>query len=230
VGNYGLYVGSIGGTYTVRPNLVVDGVVGFAYTSFVSVIPPLYQNVNFGLDVLHIPGTNGPDPRQAGQPPFSMTGYEDLGLLTSWMPQYKYDTSFTYSLNVGYTKGSHDLRFGTDIGRYRLNQWHPEFSGYTARGGIAFNSGVTSLNGGAAPNQFNEYAAFLLGLPSTMGKSLQNYDPMTTREWLEGYYFRDRWQVTRSLTLSLGLRWEYYPILTRDHSGIERYDPNTGLS
>jgi outer membrane receptor protein involved in Fe transport len=47
---------------------------------------------------------------------------------------------------------------------------------------------------------------------------------MTTREWLIGTYFRDRWQVNRSLTLTLGLRWEYFPLMTRAHTGIERYD------
>jgi len=26
------------------------------------------------------------------------------------------------------------------------------------------------------------------------------------------------------LTLNLGLRWEYYPFLSRDHHGAERYD------
>ena len=42
-----------------------------------------------------------------------------------------------------------------------------------------------------------------------------------------GFYFRDRWQVNRRLTLNLGLRWEYYPMVTRDTRGVERYDWTT---
>jgi hypothetical protein len=61
-----------------------------------------------------------------------------------------------------------------------------------------------------SPNQFNSWADFLLSLPQQVGKSLQFYDPMSTRDWLQGYYVRDRWQATRSLTLTLGLPWEYF--------------------
>ena len=31
------------------------------------------------------------------------------------------------------------------------------------------------------------------------------------------------------LTVNYGLRWEYYPFATRDHRGLERYDPYTNL-
>ena len=37
---------------------------------------------------------------------------------------------------------------------------------------------------------------------------------MTTREWQHGLYVRDRWQVNTKLTLDLGLRYEYYPLMT----------------
>ena len=43
----------------------------------------------------------------------------------------------------------------------------------------------------------------------------------------DGLYFRDRWQVTRDLTLSLGLRFEKYPLMTRADRGIEYYDDTT---
>ena len=47
---------------------------------------------------------------------------------------------------------------------------------------------------------------------------------MTTREWQLGFYVRDRWQVNRNLTLTLGLRYELYPIMHRADRGIERID------
>jgi TonB dependent receptor len=41
-------------------------------------------------------------------------------------------------------------------------------------------------------------------------------------------YARDRWQVTPKLTLTYGLRWEYYPFATSDHTGAKFFDPNSG--
>ena len=39
--------------------------------------------------------------------------------------------------------------------------------------------------------------------------------------WQFGWYFRDRWQASRDLTRSLGLRYEYCPQLTRANIGVE---------
>ena len=48
---------------------------------------------------------------------------------------------------------------------------------------------------------------------------------MTSREWQHALYFRDRWTPTPQLTLDLGLRWEFYPIMHRaDGRGLDRLD------
>ena len=76
-------------------------------------------------------------------------------------------------------------------------------------------------------NQFNAYAQMLLGLSDDVQKGVQ-YILMTGREWQFGWYGQDRWQVTRNLTVSIGLRYEFYPLMTRSNGkGIERYDPTT---
>ena len=41
-----------------------------------------------------------------------------------------------------------------------------------------------------------------------------------------GFYLRDRWQATRNLTLTLGLRYELYPMMSRKNRGIEVLDMN----
>jgi len=50
---------------------------------------------------------------------------------------------------------------------------------------------------------------------------------MTGREWQHGLFFRDRWTASSKLTLDLGIRWEYYPIMHRADRGIERIDLDT---
>jgi len=149
-----------------------------------------------------------------------------MGNPDNWSPLSRNDDTFAYTVNLGWTKSAHDVRVGYDLRYFRINHWQPEVGG-GPRGRFNFGGGVSALNGGSSPNQFNNWAQFLLGLPDQMQKSLQYFSPMSPREYQMGAYVRDRWQATRNLTLTLGLRWEYYPLMTRAGSGIERYDPDT---
>ncbi len=214
---------TVGHTWTLAPNLVVDGILGFSRWAMDLVAPDYGKN--WGLDYLGIPGTNGPDIRQSGFPIFSFNTYTTLGLADAWNPAFYRDQTYTHSTNVSWNRGGHDLRFGFDLVRHQFNHWQPEIGG-GPRGAFSFTGGVTALNGGRSPNQYNSYADFLLGLPQTVQKSLQ-YEEMNPREWQLGWYVRDRWQVSRKLTLNIGIRYEFFPLIRRASRGIERYDPAT---
>src|SRR5262245_28728156 len=126
---------------------------------------------------------------------------------------------------MGWVRGAHDMRWGFDLVRLNLNHWMNAGIG-GARGAFTFDGAISALSGGASPNQYNAYAAFLIGLPQSALRTLQ---PLmeTGREFQFGWYFRDRWQATRKLTLTLGLRYELYPYIHRRDTGIERYDITT---
>lgn len=213
-------VPTLGHSWVITPTLVLDQVAGFNRMGQHGTDSFFGQNIGLGLG---IPGTNGPDPRQSGFPIFNITGFTSLGQTANWMPFYRNDQSFTTSHNLSWTRGSHDLRVGFDMIHYELNQWQPEAGSYGPRGLLSFDGAITALNGGAAPNQYNAWAAFLLGLDQQVGKSLQNIK-MTGREWQFGWYIRDRWQLKRNLTVNLGLRYELYPLVRRSHTGLGRYD------
>lgn len=211
--------GSIGHTFTINPSMLLDGVFGYQRMEQ-SVLPPGF-GTNFGPQ-LGIPGVNSAEPRESGFPNIDISGYESMGA-PGWQPAFRTEESFTTSHNISWTKGGHELRFGFDGVLHRMNHWQPEL-GAGPRGDISFYGGVTALGPTGSSNNFNAYAAFLLGLPGEMQKSIQ-YILMTPREWQFGWYARDRWQVTRNLTVNLGLRYELYPLMTRAAGkGIERLD------
>jgi hypothetical protein len=220
-----IQLGTLGHTYVLSPNLLLDEVVGYERQG-----QSVHGNdfgTNYG-DQLGIPGLNGPDIRQSGFPNTNFSTYTNFGV-PSWMPLTRIEESITTSHNLSWTKGKHELRFGFDLVRHRLNHWQPELSAGGPRGYLSFGGGVTALNGGASASQYNSYATFLLGLMDNVQKG-QQYILMTGREWQLGWYARDRYQVTRKLTINLGLRYEFYPLMTRSNGkGLERLDPEANL-
>jgi len=214
----------VGGNYTIAPNLLFDVAVG--YTRLRISAENVDIDKNYGLDVLHIPGTNGVNRLQAGYPRFTFSTFSSLGNPNVSNPFLFRDPQYVTSENLSWNKGAHSLRFGFEYSKFDINHFQPQASN-GPRGGFNFSGGLTSLNGGAATNPFNSYADFLLGLPFTMGKDVQYENPATVRMGSFGFYARDQWQVTRQLTVNYGARYEYYAPPTRDHFEAERYDPNT---
>ena len=227
----------IGQTYTKSPTLVFDAT--FGWTRFGQDVEPPDLGTNFGSEVLGIPGTNGPDRRESGMPPMYVSGFADLGNPEGWSPLYRNDQSFTFNTNASWMRGRHDVRFGFDFVHHLMNHWQPEL-GEGPRGAFYFDPGVTALNPdaigdavgfqGGAPsfeNDWNAFAAFLLGAPDVSGKSSQ-FIKMDSKEEQYALYTRDRWRATQKLTVDLGLRWELYPNRRRSQDlGIESYDPTT---
>ncbi|MDA2926471.1 TonB-dependent receptor [Acidobacteria bacterium AH-259-G07] len=225
-----------GANYIVSPNFIIDGNFGFAKFFTDSRNPFLDEQI--GLDVLGIPGTNGPEFWQGGWPHFDLSGYNDYGTQDSFMPYIRDDRNLQYTLNFNWTRGRHDIRWGLDLSRQDMNHTQPEGGvGQGARGRFRFDRSLTRLclegrpDGGCnkltKTTSRQSFAAFLLGMPGRIGKNFLSVFPYTTRNWLRGFYIRDRWQVTPKFTLSLGTRLENYPIPTRSGTGFERYDPAT---
>jgi hypothetical protein len=221
---------SAGATYVFSPTLVADANFGYV-RMYTGVEHSDIGEQRKGLDFLGIPGTNGPRPFEGGMPLFDFDVYEDVGISERYMPYYRDDDQYQTVVNLSWIKGSHNLRFGTDIYFQALNHTQPETSGtyYTARGGFQFRSNPTLLRGGPPGNNFNSFAAFLLGLPNEFGRLLEVDAPYRTRMRNYSFYARDQWQVASKLTVSYGARWEYFPIPTRGSRGLERYNPNTNM-
>jgi Carboxypeptidase regulatory-like domain/TonB dependent receptor len=218
---------SVGATYAATPSFVVDANFGFVRMNTGVEHSDIDKNV--GRDLLGIPGTNGTRRFEGGFPRFNISNYTPYGVSETYMPYYRSDDQYQYVLNATWIRGKHNIRFGSDVYYQALNHTQPEFTGTSqgARGGFTFGSGPTQVRGGPTGTSFNSFAAFLLGFPTEAGRLLQTDDVYTTRNWQYSLYVRDQWQVSSKLTLSLGTRWEYFPVPTRKDRGLERYDIET---
>ena len=219
-----VYQATAGQTWTLSSSMLMDMTFGFGRQDQ-EVLGPDFQAGNYGLETLGIPGTNDQgigDPRYAGYPRFQ-TGFSDAGNRDGWNPIYRDERTYSLTANLTKIKGAHDFRTGYTMNFLYLDHWQPETG--NPRGHFNFLGNTTALRGGQTANFYNQFASMMLGLIGTANKSLQN-ELMTGREWQHALYFRDRWSPSDKLTLDLGLRWEYYPIMTRANGrGIDRVDP-----
>jgi outer membrane receptor protein involved in Fe transport len=222
IGDTRVYVATVGHTWTLRPDLVLDGNFGMNRQDQQVTGPDYGQNL--GSEVLGIPGTNGTDIRQSGLPFFD-SNY-DIGTTPDWMPLFRKERSYTLSSALTWAAGRHQVRTGLDVVHHQFNHIQAELGTIGGvRGGLQFGSSVTSAPG-YIPIGWNQFAAFLLGLPTHRQKDVQA-EEMTGREWQWGFYASDRWRASGNLTLNLGLRLEMYPLMRRRDRGIERLDYDT---
>ncbi len=216
---------TVAGTYSISPTFLVDAYFGYTLMDTNVEQPRLDENV--GLDVLGLPGTNGTRRTEGGWPQITISNFSTIGITNSFMPYFRKDPQFQYVTNFNWTKGNHNVRFGFDFYDQRLNHAQPEFIGgssFAPSGGFGFNNGATSQSG-ASTNEYNSFAAFFLGDVNARGKNVLVPDSFETKTFMSSLYFKDQWQASRKLSLSLGMRWEYLPMPTRPGRGVERFDP-----
>ena len=140
-------------------------------------------------------------------PVFSFTGVTDepgniavsgTGALSTWggdtsTPQIHIQNTYQFREDFNFTKGQHAFKFGANMERFQVNQR----SDFYPSGGFAF----TSLQD------------FLDNKPSTANFTKPGSDNIRGwRQSLVGMYFQDDYKIRPSLTLNLGLRYEFMTV------------------
>ena len=116
-----------------------------------------------------------------------------------------YNDIYTLSASLTKIKGRHTLKFGGERRRDEFYFQQLAFPNNPASGGFTFDAGWTQQSASQRVGGYS-YASFMLGYPATgfiaTGSRASNV------MIYQGYYLADTFQVSRKLTLNLGIRWE----------------------
>jgi hypothetical protein len=126
--------------------------------------------------------------------------------------------------NLSVHIGRHALRFGGEGGRVAANR----FQGRNGGGGISFDGTYTTPVVGAALEPLRTGVAdTLLGL--ARGFSTQYaFDAVRIRSNRVSWFVQDDWRFTSRLSLSMGLRWDYYGPYLEEQDRFANFDLRTG--
>ena len=139
------------------------------------------------------------------------------------IPRFDRTTNIEGINNWTWMHNTHQLRFGAAVTRERFEILS---SNSSTRGNFSFGQGLTSALG--VGNSGLGMAAFLLGMPTYFDRAIYSMFP-GERQTRLGLYVEDRWRLSPKLTLSLGLRYDYFtPVTPRKAGGIAVFDPNSG--
>jgi carboxypeptidase family protein len=150
---------------------------------------------NAGFDFAGATGLQGvsSNPLDTGYPSISITGFSGMGESTQYVTRT--DTDYEIYDNVSWHHGRHTVKFGGYF--FHLN--FDPVNAQNARGTFAFTGKFTG----------NALGDFLLGDPNQGSVGEQGRGNLQGRTNWAHFYIEDGWQITPSLKLDIGLRYEY---------------------
>jgi hypothetical protein len=182
-------------TWSISPTLVFDHHFSWAHSESNRAEPVHVTPGDLGFLASAAPGITG-----QMTPQLSMTRASGLG--NSYPYEANASSVYQYAGDVSWLKGSHTFKFGYDLRMYPVQLWDPQQLAINATqnftGGLNPNAAVSDSGSGIAD--------LLLGAASVQS----GYAPAThSHHDYAGLYAQDTARVTRSLTVTYGLRINY---------------------
>jgi hypothetical protein len=200
---------AMGVTSVLRATLINDFRFGYAYFNG----PKKAQNINSNF-LENLVSGRAPGATNRGIPAINVPGYADMGDSDIFQPQIRKNNTFQFTDNLVWVKGRHSFKFGADVRRLRLDYAVEDFG----QGIFSFNDGFGSVTGTA-------FSDFLLGRPFLSFAQAGNSAGNDRLDYL-GLYFVDEFRATRRLTLTYGLREEFYSPPTNASGRAAILDPS----
>ncbi len=154
-------------------------------------------------------------------PRFDFTG----GMLgTGFGNEFRPTTTHAPAVTLNKTFNTHSTKFGAELRVYREDD---SFTSNDQTAQFSFDNTYTrpSSSSSSDVNGLQAYAAFLLGLPTTM--QIVRRADYSEYSKTYGFFAQDDWKLTKNLTLNLGLRYELEtPLRERNNKSIAYFDTN----
>jgi Carboxypeptidase regulatory-like domain len=184
---------ALGLTSVLRPTLVNDFRFGYSYYHGTKEAQNIHSGFLESLGLMRAPGATND-----GIPAISIPGYADLGDSDIFQPQIRKNHTFQFTDELVWVKGRHTVHFGGDFRRLRLFYLVEDFG----QGVFEFSDGASSVSGAA-------YSDFLLGRPFLSFAQAGNSGGNDRLDYFGGY-FSDAFRAAPRLSLTFGLREEFY--------------------
>jgi hypothetical protein len=196
----------IGDTLVLNSNLVNEARFSYHRRGTLSVLPVNNNPLSsFGLS-----GIVPDDPTAEGPPSVQIAGRTQFGN-TIQGPQGRFDNTFQFSDNLSQRLGSrHNFKYGTDIRTYAQNQVFDFINSgiYVIQGGVSGAFGLPTIPGITS----QAVRDFANGVATVYAQNSDGQKGYRTRSY--NFYGQDDFKIKPSLTLNLGLRYEFNTNLT----------------
>lgn len=207
-----------GWTQTLSPTMVNSFRLGFNRVHYISNLPA-YGQV-YPPTGLAVPGQPD-DPAINGLAVFSPSGYRRIGEPT-YTPTWSVSQQFILNDTFSWIRGKHTIKMGPQLVADQFNLLQIG----QPRGNIAFNGQFSAIDPGNEQGTGSSVADMLLGLPNSARISTVTY--FGNRQKVFGGFVQDTYKVTQSLTLDLGMRYDYMTPLGESHNRIANFWYPTG--
>ncbi len=207
----------IGYTFTITPTMVNEVRIGFNRDHYVDNTPTYGQK--YPPPGLAVPGV----PNNAtinGLTLFEISAYHTLGE-PGYTPTTSTSQEFQYGDTLSIVSGHHSLKMGPQV---RFSQFNL-FQIGQPRGAFSFSGEFTADSPSSGDGSGNALADMLLGLPTSSTISTLTY--FGNRQQTYGGFIQDDFKVSPTLTLNLGLRYDYATPITEAHNRQSNFDFRT---